>query len=217
MTSRSTSHIEAKGLAIRANAAIQETRHHVDARYARLVHEITSIMPQNLPEPSSSVIEQKNRPHLQPAALPAKLAKRLQTILLPVFINVRSFTSMSIMDVTLSVRRGRVIVERWTTSGKVVYEVLRPEPSYGIEISMQTTWIFPTRISLVMFLTTRLLARWSLSTSIQIKHHRIVPSNAEIVEAVRTGSVAHVTELFSDGRARPTDVLLNGQSLIHVR
>ncbi len=217
MTFRSTSHIEVKRLAIRSNAAIQETRHHVDAKYAHLIHEITSTPLQNLPEPSPSVIEQKNRPHLQTAALPAKLAKRLQTVLLPVLISVGSFTSMNMMGVTLSVRRGRVIIERWTTSGKVVYEVLKPEPSYGIEISMQIAWILPTRISLVMFLTTRLLARWSFFTSIQIKHHRIVPTNAEIAEAVRTGSVAHITKLFGDGRARPTDVLLNGHSLIHVR
>lgn len=205
------------GLAIKSDAAIQETRHYVDATYAHLVHKVASIPLENVPEPSSSVTEPRKRPHLQTAALPTKLAKRLQTVVLPVLITGRSFTSMNMMDVTLSVRRGRVIIERWTASGEVVYEVLKSEPSYGMEISMQTTWILPSRISLVVFLTTKLWARWSLSTSIQIKHHRIVPPNAEIAEAVRTGSVAQITKLFSGGRARPTDVLLNGHSLLHVR
>ena len=126
MTFRSTSHIEVKRLAIKSNSAIQETRHHLDANIAHLLHKITSLPLQNLPEPSPSVIEQKIRPHLQTAALPAKLAKRLQTVLMPVLISVRSFTSMNMMDFTLSIRRGRVIVERWTTSGEVVYEVLKP-------------------------------------------------------------------------------------------
>ena len=185
--------------------------------YAHLIHKITNIPLQTLPEPSSSVIEQKDQPHLQTAALPAKLAKRLQTVLLPVFISVKSFTSMKLMHVTLSVRRGQVVIERWTTSSKAVFEVLKSEPSYGIGISMQIDWILPTRLSVVMFVTRRLLARWSLLTSIQFQHHRIVPTNAEIAVAIRTGCVADMTKLFSNGRARPTDVLLNGYSLIHVR
>ena len=216
MTYRSTSHTEVQGLVVRSNATIQEIRHHLDTQYAHCRHNSTRIPLSNLPEEFPSTIEQGKQPHLQTAALPAKLAKRLQTIILPVLISARSFKSMNMMDITLSVRRGRVIFERWTTSGQAVFEVSSSEPSYGMEISMQTSWILPIRISLIILLTTRLLARWSLSASIQMKHHRVVPMNSEIAEAVRTGNMTCITKLFNDGRARPTDVLLNGYTLIHV-
>ena len=217
MTSRSTSHIRAQRLAIRSDVAVQELGHQLDAKYQQIIDKINTISPPDLPQPSPYAIEQQNSPSLlQTVAVPAKLAKRLQILFLPVSISARSFTSMRMMNIVLSIRRGQVVIEKWTTSGEIIYEVLRSEPSYGIEISMQATRILPLRMSLVLFLTTRLWARWSLSTTIQVKHHRIVPLDAEIAVAVRTGNVAHITKLFSDGQARPTDVLLNGHSLIHV-
>ena len=211
---RSSTQNEIKGLATRSNTAIRETRDHLDGTYTHILREIKNLQVQNH---ASSMVERKNEPALQTTTLPAKLAKRLDTVLIPVLISVNSFNSKNMMDLTLSVRRGRVIVERWTTSGKAIYEVLSPEPSYGIEISMQINWIVPTRISLIVLMTMRLLARWSFLSSIQIKSHKIVPTGVGIAEAVRIGNVNQITKLFSEGRARPTDVLLNGYSLIHVR
>ena len=116
----------------------------------------------------------------------------------------------------LSLRHGYIVVQRWTSKGEAVYEILKSSPGYAIEISAQFTWIVPLRLSFLLFLTARSLEKWTLSTAFQLTTHRIVPINAEIVSAVRRGDRGSVINLFKDKRARPTDVLADGHNLVHV-
>ena len=108
------------------------------------------------------------------------------------------------------------MIERWTTQGKAIYEILKADPGYGIEVSAQITWMISLRMSMVLLLTAKLWEQWSLSTSFRMVSQKIISANAEIVVAVKTGNMISMTNLLRDGRARPTDVLVGGRSLLHV-
>jgi hypothetical protein len=132
----------------------------------------------------------------------------------PTYISGKYLCQISIYHTKCFFRHGRIILQKWDRRGEPFYEIMKTDSSCVLEFSAQ---IFSRRLSIMLFLTSRMLTRWKSVTMFRLSSQRIIPMNAEIVLAVSSGDILKITSLFSNKSASPSDMLSNGYSLTHVR
>jgi hypothetical protein len=148
--------------------------------------------------------------------IPPKLAKYLRTAIEPTYISGRYLCRINLYTFICFFRHGRIIMQRWNSQGEAVYETMKTDSSCVIELSAQAPWILSRRLSIMLFLTSRMWARWRTVAMFRLSSQRIISKNAEIVVAVSSGDILKITNLFSNKGASPGDMLSNGYSLTHV-
>ena len=142
--------------------------------------------------------------------------KFLQTFAEPTSISAK-FTDLSSTHYALIiVRRGRIMLQRWTPDGIATYKVQRADAGLGIELTAHISWLSHGRLLIRIFLMRDLSHIFALSMKAGLSFPTLVTRNTETIAAVQAGDIPSLTHLFESKRARPFDTLKNGNSLLHV-
>jgi hypothetical protein len=113
--------------------------------------------------------------------------------------------------------RGPLYVQRWHPSRQPAFGSLPQDQGYGVGISFAFPSPYFTNATFTTFFLRQFNKSW-MSTSVHwnLSLPAVVEKDSEIMEFASLGNLEAMLELFRSGRATPTDVTLDGSSLLHV-
>jgi hypothetical protein len=114
--------------------------------------------------------------------------------------------------------RGPLFVRHWHQSRQSAFGPLPRNQGYGVGIS----FAFPSSQFTNATFTTSFLRKFNkswMSTSVHwnLSLPAVISKDSEIMEFASLGNLEAMVRLFQSGRANPTDVAPDGDSLLHVR
>ena len=87
---------------------------------------------------------------------------------------------------------------------------------YGLGLTVQAPWYNFSRMTFVLFSMGRSNQHRCSSLHWNISFPKVVPASALVMSLASQGNAADLETLFKAGKASPSDVKLDGTSLLHV-
>ena len=136
----------------------------------------------------------------------------------PVSVRATTVYQRSTKFIKVTLWRGPLFVQHWHQGRRPAFGPLAPSQGYGVGIS----FAFPSsQLKNVIWTTSflRKLNKSRMSTSIHwnLSLPTVVGKDSEVMEFASLGNLEAMTRLFRCGKASPTDIAPDGDSLLYVR
>jgi len=170
---------------------------------------------------SSTVLGIDLRDHNQPLSLSSwnPYFHYLQQLTVPVSIRTVSSLQVSFSTVStkLHISLGPIYLQQWDTSSQQPYfRATEPTEGYGFSVAV-TSILGKASFSLYFVRKIQQFCAPSISVQWNLGFLAVVQNNAKVMQLARMGNVAAMKKLFLQRKASPSDVMENGQGLLHVR
>jgi len=146
-----------------------------------------------------------------------RLMRYLTEVSDPVGLRLRNWHILAMNAISLDIKSGPTVVRKWIKGGHEQYIVLPVSNSYSISLILESNKHVPYRWSIVIHSFYEWSFVPSLSFQCQLKVSKQIQRDSASCRAAQTGQLGLLRQLFSEGKARTTDILPCGNTLLHVR
>ncbi|KAI9769608.1 MAG: hypothetical protein M1839_003610 [Geoglossum umbratile] len=135
----------------------------------------------------------------------------------PLSVRVAKLCHHEIWFIRLTLWRGPVFAQHWHRDRKPTFGPLSRDRSCGVGVSFACPYSSFGRVAFTASFMRKFNQPWiSPSVHWNISLPTVVPNESEIVELASLGNVEAMVMLFRSGRASPTDVTPQGNTLLHI-